>query len=123
MTPARQPQQEYIITDELIEYIENKATNSYGDCMIPEEKLIELRSRPHTSPQAPRPPCEECIYQAQAASAVKAERERLLDDIFQYLKEYGVEKRKEGYYVVPGTFSFGRFLKDLESLRAQQEQP
>jgi len=28
----------------------------------------------------PRPPCEECIYQAQAAEIAKAEREKVLDE-------------------------------------------
>ena len=31
----------------------------------------------------PRPPCEECIYQAQAAEIAKAEREKVLDIVKQ----------------------------------------
>jgi len=43
----------------------------------------DTRSRPHNS--TPRPPCEECIYQAQSAehdaTVAKVERERFLKEI------------------------------------------
>jgi hypothetical protein len=73
MTPARQPpnpKDEFIITREEMKWIHE------GSQMDVIDVLEDVFKRPHTSAQAPRPPCEECIYQAQAASAAKAERER-----------------------------------------------
>ncbi|MFA5382622.1 MAG: hypothetical protein WC356_05615 [Candidatus Micrarchaeia archaeon] len=86
MTLARHPQQEYICNEDDLGCL-NDYFYAALDQNEPKTTLIRLweqefgviRSRPHTSPQAPRPPCEECIYQAQAASAAKVAREQVLD--------------------------------------------
>ena len=86
-TPARQPQQEYIITaDELQKLMSWSTHKSPGVCQYERrlEILRKVETRPHTSAHAPRPPCEECIYQAQAASAAKAAREHAHGPLYHY---------------------------------------
>jgi len=69
----------------------------------------------HTSPQAPRPPCEECIYQAQATSAAKAERERENQRVLDSMKQFV----DSGYYTGFAAPQTERILWKIESLRAQ----
>ncbi len=49
---TKQPEQkepEYRITEKQLETIENKSTNEYGECSIPDEISDAIRSRPLTS--------------------------------------------------------------------------
>ena len=60
---------DYVISDEMLETAENKATNGYGDCMIPREIIDAIHSRP-------------------LSDELAKERERVLDKINQYVESY-----------------------------------
>jgi len=91
MTPTPPAQQEhpddlFLITREELDRCCNqmsisgyKVSANYVEAMV--------LSRPHTS--TPRPPCEECIYQAQSAEhdakVAKTERERINNEL-DYIK-------------------------------------
>lgn len=53
---------------------------------------MQRSSLPATSTEKPRPPCEECIYQAQTAKAreeaLAAERMRISGEVIRILKEH-----------------------------------
>lgn len=119
MTPARQPHPDdlFLITrEELDRCCSQMSAAGYKVSANYIEALV--LSRPHTSPQAPRPPCEECIYQAQAASAAKAERERENQRVLDSMKQFV----DSGYYTGFAASQTERILWKIESLRAQPEQ-
>ena len=123
MTPARQPQEcKTCIHDGKFEtQCCVMSGHYYNVCAISKIQVIEgkpiIRCSTHTSAQAqdkPRPPCEECIYQAQAAAAAeaaKATREQILT---------ALERDFKGRYVDATVTEIRRFP---ESLRQQESKP
>lgn len=128
MTPAPKPHQIFW-EDAKPEDFENATTSCWiegvGDVSTEYERKfvqrfgVALRTLSHTSPQAPRPPCEECIYQAQAASAAKAERERAAkqwSDLSVWIHEQMTIAEGTEHY-----FTYLKIYAHIQSLRAQQE--
>jgi len=108
-TPARQPQ--YIITETVFNHVVAALRDNRQYDVA--EYLIHGAS-PHTNPPAPRPPCEECIYQERIDKAAKAAREQedihISNEIDRILSEH------------PARIVNHLFIMELkESLRAQQE--
>jgi hypothetical protein len=68
---------EYIVTVEQMEIIENKSTNGYGDCMIPQEILDAIRSRPYS----PAPEQSPNATKGTLQTIEKAMDEFLTDDL------------------------------------------
>jgi len=60
---------QYIITEEQLETAENKATNGYGDCMIPQEIIDAIHSHP-------------------LSDELAKERDKVLDDIFAAMNTF-----------------------------------
>ena len=131
MTPAHQPQpQRKKANDPATLRCDNEPClfHHLGICRFSCHQWEPIRSRPHTSTPAPdrRVPYIECNHSysscpinwdAHNKTIAKASREQVLDAIWGYMTEHGVEKRPKGYYLVSGTFSLGGFVKYLESLR------
>ena len=67
----------------------------------------------------PRPPCEECIYQAQAAQAEAAERERVLKALIAVFEAF--EDRKRFAYSADDIIEYIENFGRLESPRSQPE--
>ena len=112
MTSARQPHPDdlFLITrEELDRCCSQMSAAGYKVSANYIEALV--LSRPHPSPQAPRPPCEECIYQAQVAEAAKSAREQILT---------ALERDFKGRYVDAAVTEIRRFP---ESLRQQESKP
>ena len=72
---SEQPK-EYIITEGMIQILLDWLSyRRYNDCDV-DTWVEQIRSRPHP---APRPPCEECMYQERIDKAAKAAREQVLN--------------------------------------------
>jgi hypothetical protein len=90
-TPARQPQYFRVPDDTvylLLGILRLEADGVKNPKSNIETAMKELKAcASHTSPPAPRPPCEECMYQERIDKAAKDAREQVLDEphIDQYL--------------------------------------
>jgi hypothetical protein len=114
--PARQPQQEYIITaDELQKLMSWSTHKSPGVCQYERrlEILRKVETRPHTSPPAPvsikmrmPPDLEEFWLREHDAQVAKAGRERVLDEVLNAFLERPDDQ----------------FIQYIESLRGAQEE-
>ena len=118
--PARQPQQEYIITaDELQKLMSWSTHKSPGVCQYERrlEILRKVETRPHTSPPAPAPEEPEItnkmfdfaidrVYKKGMKDGAKAGRERVLDEVLNAFLERPDDQ----------------FIQYIESLRGAQEE-
>jgi len=104
MIPTPQPQQEYIIS-----LSELKRANAF----MFTNKLKELSARPHTP--APRPPCEECIYQSQAAAIAAKAREDFASAIIRGSPDTLQATEDDGDLAAWNAATIDRVLKSIST--------
>ena len=123
--PARQPLDE--IDEKIQRFVAVYAPGlSMHDHAVLCEGIMDIIiDATHTSPPAPRPPCEECMYQERIDKAAKAEREKMLK-LIETSRDALQEKHVDGNYDIR-THAKIEILSwlyhQVESLRAQQERP
>jgi len=139
MTRSSEQPKEYIYwKDAKPEDFENVTTSCWiedvGDISTEyERKFIQrfgvaLRTlfRPHTpAPGKPRPPCEECVYQARSvehdAQVAKAEREQVLESIHKRTFQMRHRASSEEVNNEAVVLDYSAVYELLQSLRTQPE--